>query len=194
MADIYKTRFENANGDIVYFQTSADIVEFQSNKAGSLNSTNIQDAIMEVENHVIENYTSLTQKIENNITEINNQITNITNTTEEKAELLELVSVIPVNGFDELVAPFTQTIQLPGVLESDIPIIGLNPTGEIGVIINQIDAWCSVSYIQTLDNKLLVTCLESKPIVDLPIRVMIIRNPPPKQTEAENQTVQSIKE
>lgn len=193
MADIYKTRYETANGDVVYFQTSADIVEFYSNKAGSLSSTNIQDAILEVENHVIENYTNLTQKFEQTTTNIINQITNVSTTTDAKAELLELTAVIKADQYVELVAPFTQTVSLPGVLETDIPIIGLNPTGDVGTIVKQIDAWCSVSRIQTMNDRLLVTCLESKPTVDLPIRVLIVRNPPPKESEAGAETV-SIKE
>lgn len=175
MADVYKIRFERHNGDIVLFHSASDIVEFYSNKIGSLHSTNVQDAIVEVETNSIQRATELQQIMDSRTEELTNQLTKIGSSTDGKAELIELKSNIPLSGFKETMAPFTQTIQVQGVLESDIPIIGLNPTGDVSAIAKQIDSWCSVSRIQTLDGKLVITCLESKPSIDLPIQIKIIR-------------------
>lgn len=180
MADVYKVCPERWNGDIILFHSAADIVSFNSNKIGSLHSTDVESAIIEVEQNSIQRSTELNQLLEKNVNELNTKLIEIANSTDGKAELVELVSSIPLSGFKEGTAPYTQTIQVLGVLESDIPIIGLNPTGDVSAIVKQIDSWCSVSRIQTMDDKLVITCLESKPLVDLPIQIKIIRQPPKK--------------
>ena len=72
-------------------------------------------------------------------------------------------------------APYTQTVSVSGITASDTPIADVVLSSTAATAISQQDAWGYVSKITTAANSITVTCLEEKPTINIPIRLMAIR-------------------
>ena len=87
-----------------------------------------------------------------------------------------LHNVIPVtvvaSGWSET-APFTQTIAIEGILETDTPHWGVVYSGENKV--EQKEAFAVIDDLDTADGSVTFTCLEEKPAVDLTIQLEVNR-------------------
>lgn len=70
-------------------------------------------------------------------------------------------------------APYSQTINVTGILATDTPIVD--------IILSDLNAdeesfsWLYVSKIITSDGSITATCLESKPTIDMQIQLKVIR-------------------
>lgn len=86
----------------------------------------------------------------------------------------EYTTTLPVASWSSE-APFTQTVSVQGILATDTPIVDIVLDSDTSTAISQISSWAFVSKIETSTNSITATCLESKPEVDLPIQLKVVR-------------------
>lgn len=79
------------------------------------------------------------------------------------------------SGWDGSSAPYTQTVSVQGILATDTPIVDVVLDSNTSTAISQNNSWAFVSKIETTANSITATCLESKPEVDLPIQLKVVR-------------------
>lgn len=72
-------------------------------------------------------------------------------------------------------SPFTQTVNIQGVLETDTPIADIMLSSDTDVAKSESDAWAYVSRIDTASNAITALCLEKKPELDLNIQLKVVR-------------------
>lgn len=71
------------------------------------------------------------------------------------------------------VAPYMQRIDIDGITEADVPIVDVLLDADTTKALVQLDAWSLVSKIETKDGYIVVTCLEEKPTIEIPIQLKI---------------------
>ena len=69
----------------------------------------------------------------------------------------------------------TQIITFSGITASDTPIVDVVLSSTAATAISQQDEWGCISKITTAANSITVTCLEEKPTINIPIRLIAIR-------------------
>lgn len=79
------------------------------------------------------------------------------------------------SGWNGSSAPYTQTVSVQGILATDTPIVDVVLDSNTSTAISQNNSWAFVSKIETTANSITATCLESKPEVDLPIQLKVVR-------------------
>lgn len=64
-------------------------------------------------------------------------------------------------------APYVQEIDVPGILSTDVPVVGLHLTGsETSEVIKALNkSFSRVDFVETLDGKVRAKCLSKKPEV-----------------------------
>lgn len=72
-------------------------------------------------------------------------------------------------------APYTQTVSVTGILATDTPIADVVLDQSTPTALTQIEAWMSVSKIETADGSITATCLEELPEIDIPIQLKVVR-------------------
>lgn len=72
-------------------------------------------------------------------------------------------------------APFTQTVNVQGILSTDSPFVDVVLSSTTETAINQIDAFSCISKIETSDGSLTATCFSYKPSIDVPIKLKVLR-------------------
>lgn len=72
-------------------------------------------------------------------------------------------------------APYTQTVNVSGILATDVPIVDLVLSSTTSTAISQTEAWSCVSKIETAAGSITATCLEEKPAIDIPIQLKVVR-------------------
>lgn len=103
---------------------------------------------------------------------------------------LEIKSDAQINGLSELYtttlttlgwadtsgnAPFTQTVNIQGILATDTPIIDVVLSSTAETAKSQLEAFSCLSKIETADGSITATCLDTKPTIDIPIKLKVIR-------------------
>lgn len=71
--------------------------------------------------------------------------------------------------------PFTQTVTVNGILESDMPHVGPVYDGDSGTAADQQDAWNCVSKAEALENGIQFTCFGVKPVTAVPLQIEVVR-------------------
>ena len=71
--------------------------------------------------------------------------------------------------------PYTQTVAVSGVLQSDRPHVGLVPSDDTDTALAQEESWGYVSRGVTADGSITFTCYEDKPEVNLPLQIEVTR-------------------
>lgn len=79
------------------------------------------------------------------------------------------------SGWNGSSAPYTQTVSVQGILATDTPIVDVVLDSTTSTAISQNNSWAFVSKIETSADSITATCLESKPEVDLPIQLKVVR-------------------
>lgn len=92
-----------------------------------------------------------------------------------KAEKFTFTLTLPANGWAGSDAPYTQTLTLAGILNTDSPHYGPVYSGDRAARLAQKEAFCLVDDLETADGSVTVTCLEDKPGVDLTLQLEVIR-------------------
>ena len=77
-------------------------------------------------------------------------------------------ATLSADGWSEN-APYTQKVNVSGVLQSDRPHVGLVPSDDTGTALAQEESWGYVSRGVTADGSITFTCYEDKPEVNLPL-------------------------
>lgn len=72
-------------------------------------------------------------------------------------------------------APYTQTVNISGILATDVPIVDVVLSSTTSTAISQLEAWGYVSKIETAAGSITATCLEEKPTIDIPIQLKVVR-------------------
>ena len=72
-------------------------------------------------------------------------------------------------------APFTQTVNIQGILATDSPFVDVVLSSTTETAINQIDAFSCISKIETSDGSVTATCFSYKPSIDVPIKLKVVR-------------------
>lgn len=72
-------------------------------------------------------------------------------------------------------APFTQTLSREEILATDAPHFGPVYSGDAAKALSEKEAFSYVDALDTADGKLIFTCLEDKPTVDLTLQLEVNR-------------------
>jgi len=87
---------------------------------------------------------------------------------------IHLLADLPASGWSAA-APYTQTVQVAGLLATDIPLVDVTLSATLVTRIAQREAYGYVSMITTAANSITVTCDEDKPTVDLSLTLKVVR-------------------
>lgn len=71
--------------------------------------------------------------------------------------------------------PWTQTVEVEGMLESDNPMVDILLSGSEQADTARLRDWGLVSRITTVEGGITATCYESVPSVPLPIQIKVVR-------------------
>lgn len=103
---------------------------------------------------------------------------------------LEIKSDAQINGLSELYtttltalgwadtsgnAPFTQNVNIQGILATDTPFVDVVLSSTTETAKSQLEAFSCLSKIETADGSITATCLDTKPTIDIPIKLKVIR-------------------
>ena len=83
-------------------------------------------------------------------------------------------ATLSASGWSEN-APYTQKVNVSGVLQSDRPHVGLVPSDDTDTALAQEESWGYVSRGVTADGSITFTCYEDKPQVDIPLQIEVNR-------------------
>ena len=72
-------------------------------------------------------------------------------------------------------APYTQSLTVAGILESDKPHISPIYSEALETALEEKEAWSMVSKAETSDGAITFTCFEDKPSVEIAIQIEVIR-------------------
>lgn len=146
MPNVIQYQMEDSNGNPMEIHTSADNVSFDPSVAINLNSDTVHGALIEINEKA-----------------------------EQSARMVTLTTIIPSSAFSST-APYYQSIDVDGVLETDSPLadVILSET-DSALAASQLEAWTLVSSIKTQNGHIIVRCYDEKPSVDIPIQLVIIR-------------------
>jgi len=92
-----------------------------------------------------------------------------------KAEAGNLTAVLAAAGWSGK-APFTQTVQVAGMLDTDNPIVDMIVDDDPKTAVAQMEAYGFVGRMRAEAGALKVWCYEDKPEIDLPLQLKTIRS------------------
>lgn len=92
-----------------------------------------------------------------------------------KATTALYTSTLLASGWSGAAAPYTQTVLVTGILATDTPIVDVVLDQSTSTAISQIEAWMSVSKIETANGSITATCFEELPTIDIPIQLKVVR-------------------
>lgn len=72
-------------------------------------------------------------------------------------------------------APYTYTINSESTTSSDEPIFDIELSSNTSTAISELESWAYVSKADTSNGQITFTCLETKPTVDLPVKMLVIK-------------------
>lgn len=131
---------------LLYHRTSSDIVDFDNS------NSNIES-----------------NDAENAIKEVNNKADSKADTTTYNAKII-------ATAFEGVTAPYSQKIEIEGILSTDNPIVGITNLSDIvNVALEQRDSWGSINRITCGDGFIVAYCYEDLPSVDIDIQLKVIR-------------------
>ncbi len=146
MPSVYKVQHEEANGDIILYASSAEIVGYNSSNSTNLDAQNTQDAIHAVNEKA-----------------------------EGRARVLTFNAIITASAFDGTTVPYTQRISVPGILPTDAPDVSPVISTIVSEGLKQREAFGCVTSIETGNGEIIVRCYEEKPVVDVGIQMRVFR-------------------
>lgn len=91
-----------------------------------------------------------------------------------KATTATYTATLTADGWSDSV-PYTQTVAVEGILDTDKPIYGVVYSGELEEKTTQKEAFALVDDLDTSADTLTFTCFEEKPTVDLMIQLEVVR-------------------
>jgi hypothetical protein len=102
----------------------------------------------------------------------------ITNQLDLNTKLDEITAdfqvTLPVLGWSRTI-PYTQDVEVEGILATDDPIADVILSDTMDIAINQSNSWSCISKITTYDGGITVTCFEDKPETDIQVKLKVVR-------------------
>lgn len=83
--------------------------------------------------------------------------------------------VLPANGWSGAAAPYTQTVQVEGILETDQPHYGVIYSADSGTAKAEKEAFAMVDDLDTAAGSVVFTCFEEAPAINLTIQLEVNR-------------------
>lgn len=145
MAEIFKVKLEDDQGNVIYFHTDSSIVGLDSTGMLNLKATTMQEAVK-----------LMNEKIESKCSK-------------------SVLTATVTTSFSGSNAPFQQVIPLSGVKASDTPIVGPVLSDNVSTASAQLEAFALITRITTQDNQITVFCYDDKPEVAVPIQLYLMR-------------------
>jgi hypothetical protein len=92
------------------------------------------------------------------------------------ATTTEYISVIPTTGYSGSSAPYSISIPLVGILDTDNPIVDIDLSGDPSWLLTQsiLENWTKVFDIST-SNGLILVKVSDIPLVSIPIKIKVVR-------------------
>lgn len=90
-------------------------------------------------------------------------------------EVIDTFVTLTVGGWVGNDAPYTQTVNVTGVLSTDQAIVDLSVSSTVATGLDEIDDWALISKIETGAGTMTFTCYEDKPTTELTANVHIVR-------------------
>lgn len=84
-------------------------------------------------------------------------------------------ATLKADSWNGSAAPYTQTVSVPGILETDYPHIAPVFSSDNATAIQQREGWAAVGNAVSENNMILFTCFEEKPVVEIPIQIEVLR-------------------
>lgn len=100
--------------------------------------------------------------------------TNAQNVANTKATVVKFTGALTANWIGNA-APYTQTVAVDGILETDTPHISPAYSDTLETAVAQKEAWSMVSKAVTGEGVITFTCFEDVPSVKIPIMIEVIR-------------------
>ncbi len=119
------------------------------------------------------NKTVVVQSTGNSTTSVMSQDV-VTTELNNKATTALYNSTLASSGWSSA-APYTQTVNVSGILSTDTPIVDVVLDVDTPTAISQISAWMCVSKIETSNGSITATCLEDVPTIDIPVQLKVVR-------------------
>lgn len=82
---------------------------------------------------------------------------------------------LPAAGWAGDAAPYTQTVAVPGILETDTPHVAPVYSSTLDTALAEKDAWSMVCDADAATGVLTFICFEDKPSTDIPIQIEVMR-------------------
>lgn len=171
-----KMELTNHLKEIIYPHTSADVVYFNKRLAPGINSINMEQAMVEL-NQRVNDMIILNEDMQNQIKDMQDRVTNVKNVLGERITMFSLTSYIAKDKFEPTNKsfPYTQRIQLTGVLETDEVLIGPVQSADYNVAQRQIEAYNCISRIIVNNGSISMLCYQDVPTINIPIKVVVLR-------------------
>lgn len=162
--------------NIVYPHTSADVVYFNKRLAPGIDSINMEQAMVQL-NQRVNDMIVLNEDMENQIKEMRDRVIHVGDVLGERITMFSLTSYVSKDKFESTNGkfPYKQTIVLTGVRETDEVFVGPVQNGEYTVALKQIEAYNCISRIIANDGSISMLCYQDVPTINIPIRVVILR-------------------
>ena len=109
------------------------------------------------------------------IVTINGNIATINSTLAAKANKAVVYTATLLSANWSASAPYTQTVTLSGALSTDNPIVDVVLSATLATAIAQLEAYSYIGKIVSNAGSITATCLETKPTVNIPLKLMVIR-------------------
>lgn len=91
-----------------------------------------------------------------------------------KANLVSFTATLPTAGWTGS-GPYTQTVNVAGLLATDVPVADIVLSDTTATAITQLEAYSYLGRMVTGAGTLAATCYSSKPAVDLPLVLKVVR-------------------
>lgn len=90
-------------------------------------------------------------------------------------QIVDIAGAFPNLTFEDPSVYYIQEVSIPGIQETDEPIISLNMSTSINDMYSLMDSWYCISKITTKEGGIWVTALNGKPTEDLDISLICFR-------------------
>lgn len=171
-----KIELTNELKEIIYPHTSADVVYFNKRLAPGIDSINMEQAMVQL-NQRVNDMIIVNEDMAKEFASLREQVIKVGGVLGERITMFALTSYIAKDKFEPTNKgfPYTQKIVLTGVRETDEVLIGPVQSADYTVAQKQIEAYNCVSRIIVNNGSVSLLCYQDIPTINIPIKVLILR-------------------
>ena len=89
--------------------------------------------------------------------------------------VIDTTCTLTVAGWTGAAAPYTQTVNVTGILATDRPMLDLSVSSTVATGIDEIDDWALISKAETGAGTITFSCYEDIPTTELTVNVKVVR-------------------